>query len=71
MRRGNSARRIVRNRTRRPRLCRCQTKYSTETISAAASDVSEKCEPSENSSLFNWPKKNAMPAEKSNAALLT
>ena len=66
MRRGNSARAIVRQRRRRPRLMRCQTKNSAATTSAAASDVSEKCEPSENSSLPSWPKKNAMPAEKSN-----
>src|SRR5664280_2889794 len=66
MRRGNSARAIVRQRMRRPRLCRCQAKNSAETISAAKSDVIEKCEPSENSSLRSCPKKNEIPAEKSN-----
>src|SRR4029077_2818580 len=35
-------------------------------VSAAKSEVSEKCEPSEKNSRPSWPKKNAMPAEKSN-----
>ncbi len=66
MRRGNSARAIVRQRMRRPRLWRCQAKNNAEMTSAAISEVSEKCEPSENSNLPSWPKKNAMPDEKSN-----
>jgi len=41
-------------------------KKAVAIASAAASEVSEKCEPRENSSLLSWPKKNAMPAEKSN-----
>ena len=45
---------------------RCQAKYSAEIASAAPSEDSEKCEPSENNSLLSWPKKNAMPAQISN-----
>src|SRR5665213_72633 len=66
MRRGNKARAMVRQRMRRPRRCRCQAKNSAETISAAKSDVIEKCDPSENSSLPSCPKKYEIPAEKSN-----
>jgi hypothetical protein len=57
---------MVCKRMRRPRLMRCPAKNSAEITSAAASDVSEKCEPSENNSLPSWPKKKAMPADKSN-----
>ena len=64
MRRGNSARQMVRQRTRRPRLRRCQTNQAAAMTSAAASEVSEKCEPSENNSFSNWPKKNEMPAQR-------
>src|SRR4051812_46931630 len=66
--RGNSARQIVRQRRRRPRFRRCHAKNAAAKKSAAPSDVSEKCEPSEKSSLPIWPKKNAKPAVKSNAA---
>ena len=39
---------------------------SFKITSAAPSEVSESCEPSENNRLLSWPKKNAMPDEKSN-----
>ena len=67
MRFGKSARRIVRTRTRRPRRTRCQTKKTVAISNAAASDVSEKCEPIENSRLPVCRKMNAMPGQKSNA----
>ena len=65
MRRGNSARQIVRTRTRRPRLSRIQTNQAAEMNSAAPSEVSEKCEPSERNSFPSWPKKNETPAQRS------
>ncbi len=67
MRFGNSARAMTRQRRRRPRLMRCQTKNKAAMTSAAISDVAEKCEPSESTSLLSWLRKKLMVAEKSKA----
>src|ERR1700687_1589766 len=64
MRRGNIARAMVRQRMRRPRLWRCQMKNSAEITSAAPSEVSESCEPTENSRMLRWPQKNRIPDER-------